>query len=39
MSFEIPLFIANKLSGHQLAGDGGSHDGAEACVMMRVSLC
>lgn len=31
MSFKKPLFIADKLSGHQLAGDGGAHDGAGAC--------
>lgn len=39
MSFKVPLFIADKLSGHQLAGNRGAHDGTEACVMIHVSLC
>lgn len=39
MSFKKTLFIADKLSGHQLAGDGGAHDGTGACVVMCVSLC
>lgn len=39
MSFKVPLFKTDKVSCHNLAGDGGAHNSAEACVTMHVSIC
>lgn len=39
MSFKVPLFKTHKVSCHNLAGDGGAHNSAEAYPTIQVSVC